>query len=277
MQPTVGALFAPGAQALILQPHYDDAALSCGGAAARFAQLGRANILTVFASELVPAMVGEFAAWKHERWKIDDSDQLVAERRAEDARAAAVLGCHLRWLGPARRHLPRRHYRSDAELFGPLHPDEDALAEHLAEEVSHLPEWSPGATVLVPLGVGQHVDHQLVFETGRILARGGARVLAYEDTTPYVIHTPASLARRLAQVGDALEAPVLAPIAEVLDTKIQAIGCYASQLPVIFRFTADYAAAVRVLAAERGGALGRAERLWPLKTGSAAGARALTR
>jgi len=63
----------------------------------------------------------------------------------------------------------------------------------------------------------------------------------------------------------------------VLDTKIQAIGCYASQLPVIFRFTADYAAAVRVLAAERGGALGPAERLWPLKTGSAAGAPALTR
>lgn len=264
MQPTVGGLFAPGARALILQPHYDDAALSCGGAAAKIAQLGRADVLTVFASELVPAMVGDFAAWKHARWRIDDPDRLVAARREEDAQAAAVLGCGLRWLGLPDAIYRGENYSSDAALFGPMHPDEWELAEHLALEVRGLPEWADDATVFVPLGVGMHVDHQLVFETGRILARSGARVLAYEDS-PYVIHTPPGLEARLAQIGDALEAPILLPIADVLETKIKAIGCYVSQVPVIFRFTADYAAAVRDFAAERGGGLGPAERFWPLK------------
>jgi LmbE family N-acetylglucosaminyl deacetylase len=264
MQPTVGSLFAPGARALILQPHYDDAALSCGGAAARIAQLGRADILTVFASELVPAMIGDFAAWKHDRWRIDDPDRLVAARREEDAQAAAILGCHLRWLGLPDAIYRGENYSSDAALFGPMHPDESELAEHLALEVRGLPEWSQDATVFVPLGVGMHVDHQLVFETGRILAQSGARVLAYEDA-PYVIHTPSGLELRLAQVGDALEEPILASISDVLETKIKAIGCFASQLPTIFRFTADYAAAVRSFAAERGGASGPAERFWPLK------------
>jgi len=264
MQLTVGGLFAPGARALILQPHYDDAALSCGGAAAKIAQLGQADILTVFASELAPGMVGDFAAWKHERWRIEDPDQLVAARREEDAQAAAVLGCRLRWLGFPDAIYRGENYGSDLELFGLMHPDEQVLVEHLALEVRGLPEWSPDATVLVPLGIGMHVDHQLVFETGRILAQNGVRVLAYEDA-PYVIHTPLGLEERLAQVGDALEAPILVPISDVLETKIEAIGCYASQVPVIFRFTADYAAAVRGFAVERGGALGPAERFWPLR------------
>jgi hypothetical protein len=115
--------------ALFIQPHYDDVPLSCGGTVALLARnRHEPHMVTVFASELLPQMVGEFAAWKHERWKLTDPDRVLEARRAE--------------------------------------------------EIRHLPEWREGNRVFVPLGIGSHVDHQLVFEAGRCLAAQGAEVYA---------------------------------------------------------------------------------------------------
>ncbi|NBJ10645.1 hypothetical protein GR304_06935 [Microvirga sp. SYSU G3D207] len=115
----IASLMGPS---LFIQPHYDDVPLSCGGTVALLAQGGyQPHMVTVFASELLPQMVGEFAASKHERWKLTDPDQVLAARRNEDAAAARALGCDVRWLG-----LPdaiyRDRYTSDRELFGPLPP-----------------------------------------------------------------------------------------------------------------------------------------------------------
>jgi hypothetical protein len=50
--------------ALFIQPHYDDVPLSCGGTVALLARSGHEpHMVTVFASELLPQMVSEFAAW----------------------------------------------------------------------------------------------------------------------------------------------------------------------------------------------------------------------
>src|SRR5688500_18662938 len=104
--------------AIFVQPHYDDVPLSCGGTVARLAERGDCpSIVTVFASELVDAMVGEFAAWKHSRWKLTDPDAVVEARRAEDAAAARTLGCTVRWLGWPDAIYRGDRYRSDAELF----------------------------------------------------------------------------------------------------------------------------------------------------------------
>lgn len=253
------------APAVFVQPHYDDAALSCGGTAAACAAAGQApRIVTVFASELVDAMVGPFAAWKHARWQLDDPDAVQQARRSEDEAAAAALGCGLRWLGLPDAIYRGDRYGSDAELYGALHDEEPALAAHLGQELRQLPEWRPGNRVFVPLAVGSHVDHQLVFEAGRQLARAGVEVFAYEDL-PYAIHTPDALDRRLAEVGAAVGAPVLVPLApDALARKLEAVGCYASQLPVIFRFTDDFRGALVQHARRVGGALGPAERFWPV-------------
>jgi LmbE family N-acetylglucosaminyl deacetylase len=180
-------------------------------------------MVTVFASELLPQMVGEFAAWKHERWKLTDPDQVLEARRAEDAAAARTLGCTVRWLG-----LPdaiyRDRYSSDHELFGPLPAEERELALHLAEEVRHLPEWHEGNRVFVPLGIGSHVDHQLVFEAGRFLATQGVEVYAYEDC-PNAIHTPKGRCTRLAALDGKVGEPVLVPIGETLEQRLKAIAC----------------------------------------------------
>ena len=75
--------------ALFIQPHYDDVPLSCGGTVAALAQNGlEPRMVTVFASEILDAMVGDFAAWKHARWRLTDPDAVLDTRRAEDAEAA---------------------------------------------------------------------------------------------------------------------------------------------------------------------------------------------
>jgi LmbE family N-acetylglucosaminyl deacetylase len=249
--------------ALFVQPHYDDVPLSCGSTLALLAARGHEpHMVTVFASEMVEEMVGEFAAWKHERWNLTDPDQVLATRREEDAAAARALGCQVRWLG-----LPdaiyRNRYTCDAELFGPLPEEELDLAAFLAEEILHLPEWREGTRVFVPLGIGSHVDHQLVFEAGRCLAARGVEVYAYEDC-PYAIHTPAGRQTRLATLADVVGAPLIVPIAETLEQRLEAIACYRSQVPVIFRFTPHFRSAVTDFARTIGEERGPAERFWPL-------------
>jgi LmbE family N-acetylglucosaminyl deacetylase len=219
-------------------------------------------MVTVFASELLPQMVGAFAAWKHERWKLTDPDQVLETRRAEDAAAAQVLGCTVRWLGMPDA-IYRDRYASDAELFGPLPAEELDLAAFLAEEIRRLPEWREGTRVFVPLGMGSHVDHQLVFEAGRCLAAQGVEVYGYEDC-PYAIHTPEGQRTRLAALGNKLGAPLVVSIADTLEQRLEAIACYRSQVPVIFRFTQDFRGAVTNFAREVGGELGPAERFWPI-------------
>jgi LmbE family N-acetylglucosaminyl deacetylase len=223
-------------------------------------------MVTTFASEVLDEMVGEFASWKHARWGVTSADEVLEVRRREDQAAANELGARVRWLGLPDAIYRGERYQQDAELFGELVPDELALAAHLAEELVGLPEWVDGTRVFVPLGVGNHVDHQLVFEAGRALAARGVEVYAYEDT-PYAIHTPAGVAARLARVGDAVGEPVLVPIGKQLERRIAAIARYETQVPVIFRFTADFAGAIRDHARSVGGALGPAERYWPVKGG----------
>ena len=255
---------ASPAPSLFLSPHYDDVVLSCGALVARLADAGaRPAMVTVFGSEIVHEMVGSFAAWKHSRWGVDDPDEVLAVRRAEDAAAAAVLGCEVRWLGLPDAIYRGERYTSDSELFGALKPEELELAAHLADELPGLPEWQAGIRVFVPLGAGNHVDHQLTFEVGRALAARGTAVFAYEDV-PYAIHSPHGVEARLAAEAATLGEPVVVPSGDGHARRLAAIDRYTTQVPVIFRFTTDHHAAVTAHAARVGGPLGPAERYWPL-------------
>ena len=49
-----------------------------------------------------------------------------------------------------------------------------------------------------------------------------------------------------------------------MEQRLEAIACYRSQVPVIFRFTQDFRGAVTNFIREMGGELGPAERFWPV-------------
>ena len=87
-------------------------------------------------------------------------------------------------------------------------------------------------------------------------------MFAYEDA-PYVIHTPEGRARRLGVVGEHLGGPTLYEIEEYLGTKVDAVSCYKSQIPVIFRFTSDFRLALTKHAQQTGIRVA-AERFWPV-------------
>jgi hypothetical protein len=69
-------------------------------------------------------------------------------------------------------------YLSDAALFGRSSPPTPPLVEQIAATIAALPEVALSAlpTVYVPLAIGDHVDHQLVYRAGNSWPRGaGAR------------------------------------------------------------------------------------------------------
>ena len=249
---------------LFLAPHYDDVALSCGGTVAALADAGeRPLIVTVFGGEPTTTDLTAFARWQHERWGTGAGDT-IATRLAEDRAAAASLGCETRTLPFLDAIYRGEGYLSDAALFGPILAADASLAGQIAATIAALPEVTPSAlpTVYVPLAIGDHVDHQLVYRAGQLLAARGWRAFAYEDF-PYAVLGDAA-ARRRATVKGEVGPPELRSIAATLSRRIAAIAAYRSQLPVIFRFTDDWRAAVAESARAPGGGGGAVEHFWPL-------------
>src|SRR4051794_35360271 len=79
-------------------PHYDDVALSCGGTVAMDARTGAPLIVTVFAGQ-PDGSLSAFAHLQHAQWGVSEAE-VIAQRRREDACAAAALGASVatRWL-----------------------------------------------------------------------------------------------------------------------------------------------------------------------------------
>lgn len=257
--------------AVFLAPHYDDVALSCGGMVALRSGMYRAGgageaaplVVTIFGGTPAVDNLTVFARWQHERWGTEGHDT-VAVRLEEERAAAAALGCRTGSLTHLDAIYRGDQYLSDEALFGPILPADCALVERVAEDVATLPEvTSPAhATLYVPLAIGNHVDHQIVYRVGQVLAARGLCVFAYEDF-PYAVLGD-ERERRICAIRAELGAPEVVAIADHLDQKIAAIAAYPTQLPTIFRFTDDWRAAVVAWANEVGGAAGVAERFWPL-------------
>lgn len=257
-------LSLPTAQHIYLSPHLDDAVLSCGGLIFEQAHRGdTVAVITIFAASPSPLHpLSSFAQSLHERWQasapagVDFSDP-PALRRAEDLRALAVLhpavraihytlpDCIYRVDPTTRQAL----YDSEEAIFGPVQPADPALAD--LQSVPVLPE---GAALYVPLGIGHHVDHQVV----RCAVEGWElppqRVRYYEDY-PYVAY-PGALE---AALGDPSGwETTVCPIGEdAMTAKIRAVAQYASQISTFWASEEAMITALREHVERSGG-----ERLW---------------
>lgn len=239
---------------VFVSPHLDDVALSCGGAVAKAARAGSPLIVTVFAGEPTGEM-SDFAHFQHERWHLPDTDA-VELRRCEDRRATEALGesVRSRWLDFPDAIYRDPRYSSDEALFGPPLDSDAGLIEDVHQKLREL-----GATrYVVPLGVGNHVDHQIVRAAGALLLRGGAEVWSYAEV-PYALDEEALLPALLN--ADRSEPVVIYLDDDAMQRKAQAVSCYESQLPVLFRDRGDPDVELKAFALNQGdGDL--AERLW---------------
>jgi len=171
---------------ILLSPHFDDAALSCGGLIWDLAQSGTdLEVWTICAGLPPTQQLSDFAAEMHARWQLS-VEQAVQARREEDAAAMTRLNAPARYF-TVPDAIYRRHpktgeflYTSGEELFGGLDPGDAAAVRLLA---GTLAEALPGGEVrlIAPLTVGNHVDHQLV----RAAAEQLAVPIAYYPDYPY--------------------------------------------------------------------------------------------
>jgi LmbE family N-acetylglucosaminyl deacetylase len=249
---------------LFLSPHADDAALSCGAQIATLTRNGeRVIIFTVMAGDLpIGFQPTDFTRSLHERWNLTD-ETVIEARRAEDTSAAKMLGAEIKF-GPYADAVYRINPKDDSPLypdgeaiFGEVQPDDpvrEAKRAAVIQAIMTLFELTNDDSVHVPLGIGHHVDHQIVRDMGKAIAQWRPNIpLYFYDEYPYslkgqnVIKAAANelevdLARTLRQVDDA-----------AIDAKIAAIGCYKSQISTFWDKPNKMAREVRAFVKQVGG------------------------
>jgi LmbE family N-acetylglucosaminyl deacetylase len=200
---------------------------------------------------------------------------VMARRRLEDEAYAAFAEASIVFLD-----LPDavfRGYASDEELLNAPRDDDRAPFEILRREIARLEPQK----LYLPLGIGNHVDHQLCREVGvRLLGESRrwvmpgpeyAGIVTFYEDFPYAWWNdfehlddlpPAALADLPSGVG---LMPEYADIGEQLERKIMGINLYASQMDRLFNGTQEMARQVRAHArkiALLDGSGGAAERYW---------------
>jgi LmbE family N-acetylglucosaminyl deacetylase len=240
-----------------LSPHLDDAALSCGGSIARATAAGEeVEVLTIFAGDEPEEAATPLVARLYELWKLPLGGVMRA-RRAEDAAACARLGARATWWTELEA-IHRRHPASGA----PLYPDLRALfgepapverARRVDELAGRLRALPAADRVVSPLGVGGHADHRLLRRAAEAAFGAGLR---YYEEFPYALWKRFAVLRAIG-LGRRFRSERL-PLAEAdVVARIEAIGCYASQLQPLFRSRERLESMVRRHVRRAGG-----ERLW---------------
>ncbi len=229
---------------LFLSPHLDDAVLSCGGTIHQLTQRGQdVTILTVMAGDPPdPLPASPIVRELHSRWQAGETP--VAVRRQEDSAAAQVLGAKV-----IHQSIPDCIYRTvdgqpiyldNPGLFGAVHPEDPAHSQ-LARMT--LP---PGiSTLYAPLGVGNHVDHQLVRDWAlKIAHQQPAVVLKFYEEYPYNDDTIA-IDSALSHFTVHLMPEYIALTAADIQAKIAAVRCHQSQISTFWADTQQMAHAIR--------------------------------
>lgn len=233
------------AEWVFVSPHLDDVVLSCGGAVAKAARTGSPRIVTVFAG-IPEGDVSDFARFQHERWQLPEAEA-VQRRRLEDEVACAELGASVQviWLDYLDAIYRDAGYASDEALFGAPLKCDMRLAEKIHDELRKL----GSSRFVIPLGVGNHVDHQVVREAGLMLLQRGADVWGYAEV-PYALD-PAKVAMALSS-ANVHESMSLSLDADALERKCAAMRAYESQLPVLFRDRGDPCEEIEAFALRQG-------------------------
>lgn len=170
---------------IFLSPHFDDVVFSCGGLIWELQQQGKpVEIWTICGGKPEPEDVSPFAFQLHQRW--GSASDAVHVRQKEDRKAAKTLGVKSRSFpipDCIYRHSDRGefYYTSEESLFGELDAREQVLIDWLAAEIAH--QKPPDAQFIAPLGVGNHVDHQLTRRAAQIADPN----LWYYAEMPYIL------------------------------------------------------------------------------------------
>jgi LmbE family N-acetylglucosaminyl deacetylase len=249
---------------VVLSPHPDDAVLAIGGLLAQHTRRGgHAVIVTVFTG--IP---------QHDRSPIarrlyphQPGGEVVRIRRGEDLAAGRRVHAdvvqlpHLEALyrtGPD--GTPR--YTELDQIFSAPTSDPEPAVEPLAHQWTADGLLPTGADVLAPLGIGGHVDHWIVrqvAETAHQLTYPSPWRLHHYEDQPYASRRPEHCWQHLVPHASVSTAHPLTTTE--WRTKLDAITCHASQIPLLWPNGQPFEDELQAYA-EKVGAGTVAERTW---------------
>ncbi len=230
-----------GRDVLVVSPHFDDAPLSLGQSMID-GELSEARHVAV-------RVVFGRTNWTTKFHPTRGRAHAVSTwRRGEELLAAARFGYTLRVQSLEEAIL--RTGEMDPDTF---RGDQD-ISEHplVGRVTAMMRSWSELAdVVLVPGGIGRHLDHRIVAAAGARAVRAGMGELAFYEDRPYTAYVDrAEVVRELSELGlDLCAQDVSGPISEATHRTIRRI--YRSQMDEYF-----------IDAQERDRADGRGERIW---------------
>lgn len=195
--------------------------------------------MSVFtADEPVAGSLSPLAIELHREWGLS---RVVADRRQEDLRAAAVLGSNPVHLGfheaiyrsdggPTRQH----RCRSYQDLFSPPTAGDRLLANKICGGLREYIHAQHPSFIFCPAGIGQHVDHVIVrMAVEQAVSEVGTGGLLLYEEMPYA--------------SESWNAPSLRALREMAlpvtweltgrdwERKLASIQAYRSQLPTLWR------------------------------------------
>ena len=165
-----------------ISPHFDDVAASCSGRIFKQIHQGESVlVVTVFTKDASHVITTVPTTMK--------STLNYQRRREEDSLAMQRMGVDYLWLEypeilfrnqtPWSRYWP--HYRDT--------PDNKTLCLKLKQKLHEICRRTDCTNLVLPLGVGQHMDHQVLFQTGGALGHGqnhSFRIVFFEEI-PYAL------------------------------------------------------------------------------------------
>ncbi|GAA4932931.1 PIG-L deacetylase family protein [Streptomyces coeruleoprunus] len=201
---------------LLVSPHPDDVAYSCGGLLAAVGRPAHATLLTVFTR----------SAWALPKRLRRAGVRVISARRREEE----LRYCRLRGLADYRPlgfdDASLRGYDDVAEVSSSV--EADGLRGAVEEAVSAAVRASGADTVLAPAAVGGHIDHLLVHGAVRGAVGNGALLLFYEDL-PYAGQHDLGDVERTLRDERGLVPYAGVDVSGVVEDKVRGMYVYGSQ------------------------------------------------
>ena len=180
---------------IYISPHLDDAVLSAGGLIYEQTRAGMdVEIWTLLCGFPPSEEFSPFAQVLHYQWGIPAAAEGISTRRAEDIKAASIVGAktvHFDFLDC----IYRRGKNGDwmySNVFVPPHEDDEDLPARIAESISA--RLQPTDQLVCQFGLGSHLDHVLVRRAVELLQCP----ILYDVDIPYLFNSPAELASQTA-------------------------------------------------------------------------------
>jgi len=212
---------------IYFSPHLDDAILSAGGLIHDQTQSGHSvEIWTFMCGYPEGTELTDFAKRLHKLWGTTSAEETIRLRRAEDQKAAAMVGAkavHFDFLDCIYRRGKDGEFLYHDAMIRPNPAEADLPAQVAQTMVGWL---KPDDFVIAQLALGGHVDHLIVRSAVEMIHRS----IAWIADIPYLLNYPDDLAPKTAGMKDSVQ-----PVSEAgLKVWQAAIEMYASQFSTLF-------------------------------------------